>query len=281
MKLLQLKKHFTEGLTNLYPSEEILSFFNILAEDILGYDRVQTALNRDIVISTKQLDQFEQSMERLRDYEPIQYILGHVEFYGLQFKVDRRVLIPRPETEELVRWIVEDARPDTTLDVLDIGTGSGCIVISLAKNLDEAVLGAMDVSSEVIKVAKDNAQFHNVDVDFFQIDLFDLESLPKNYDVIVSNPPYVRELEKESMRPNVLNYEPTQALFVSNEDPLLYYGQIAQLSYGSLKQGGKLYFEINEYLSEELTSLLKDLGFVSIEIRKDFRGKPRMIKCIK
>lgn len=265
----------------MYPSEEILSFFYILAEDILGYDRVQTAVNRDIVISTKQFDQFEQSMERLRNYEPIQYILGHVEFYGLQLKVDRRVLIPRPETEELVRWIVEDARPDTTLDVLDIGTGSGCIAISLAKNLDEAVVGAMDVSSDVIEVAKDNAQFQKVEVDFFQKDLFDLESLPKKYDVIVSNPPYVRELEKESMRPNVLNYEPAQALFVSNDDPLLFYRQIAQLSYSSLQQGGKLYFEINEYLSEELTSLLKDLGYVSIEIRKDFRGKPRMIKCIK
>lgn len=283
MKLKELKNNFTETLSEIYPSEEIQSFFSILSEKYLNLARVQITLEADKEIDSTILKRFEKALERLKKQEPIQYIVGDTEFYGLTFNVNKNTLIPRPETEELVEWIIEDSVSEkrSNYSILDIGTGSGCIAISLAKNLRSATVSALDYSFEALKTAEENAKLNNVTVQFFQKDILKVGTLPQQYDVIVSNPPYVRELEKLEMQSNVLDHEPASALFVSNSDPLLFYRTIARLSLRYLKPNGKLYFEINEYLSKELIDSLKQEGYPNIELRKDFRGKDRMLLCRK
>ncbi len=283
MKLKELKHNFTETLSEVYPSEEIQSFFSILSEKYLNLARVQITLEADKKIDSTALEKFEKALKRLKKQEPIQYIVGDTEFYGLTFNVNKNTLIPRPETEELVEWIIEDSVSEkrSNYSILDIGTGSGCIAISLAKNLTSATVSALDYSFEALKTAEENAKLNNVRVQFFQKDVLKVGTLPQQYDVIVSNPPYVRELEKLEMQSNVLDHEPASALFVSNSDPLLFYRTIARLSLRYLKPNGKLYFEINEYLSEELIDSLKQEGYPIIELRKDFRGKDRMLLCRK
>ena len=283
MKLKELKHNFTETLSEIYPSEEIQSFFSILSEKYLNLARVQITLEADKEIDSTTLKKFETALERLEKQEPIQYIVGDTEFYGLTFNVNKNTLIPRPETEELVEWIIEDSVSEkrSNYNILDIGTGSGCIAISLAKNLRSATVSALDYSFEALKTAEENAKLNNVTVHFFQKDILKVGTLPQQYDVIVSNPPYVRELEKLEMQSNVLDHEPASALFVSNSDPLLFYRTIARLSLRYLKPNGKLYFEINEYLSKELIDSLKQEGYPNIELRKDFRGKDRMLLCRK
>jgi|TARA_R100000479_G_scaffold69849_1_gene33488 release factor glutamine methyltransferase len=283
MKLKELKHNFTETLSEVYPSEEIQSFFSILSEKYLNLARVQITLEADKKIDSTTLKKFEKALERLKKQEPIQYIVGDTEFYGLTFNVNKNTLIPRPETEELVEWIIEDSVSEkrSNYSILDIGTGSGCIAISLVKNLPTASVSALDYSYEALQTAEENAKLNNVRVHFFQKDILKVGTLPQQYDVIVSNPPYVRELEKLEMQSNVLDHEPASALFVSNSDPLLFYRTIARLSLRYLKPNGKLYFEINEYLSEELIDSLKQEGYPIIELRKDFRGKDRMLLCRK
>tara|TARA_R100001369_G_C3308689_1_gene166964 strand:+ start:86 stop:943 length:858 start_codon:yes stop_codon:yes gene_type:complete len=283
MKLKELKHNFTETLSEVYPSEEIQSFFSILSEKYLNLARVQITLEADKEIDSTTLKKFETALERLKKQEPIQYIVGDTEFYGLTFNVNKNTLIPRPETEELVEWIIEDSVSEkrSNYSILDIGAGSGCIAISLVKNLPNASVSALDYSFEALKTAEENAKLNNVTVQFFQEDILKTGTLPQQYDVIVSNPPYVRELEKLKMQSNVLDHEPASALFVSNSDPLLFYRTIARLSLRYLKPNGKLYFEINEYLSKELIDSLKQEGYPNIELRKDFRGKDRMLLCRK
>ena len=283
MKLKELKHNFTEALSEVYPSEEIQSFFSILSEKYLNLARVQITLEADKEIDSTALEKFEKALKRLKKQEPIQYVVGDTEFYGLTFNVNKNTLIPRPETEELVEWIIEDSVSEkrSNYSILDIGTGSGCIAISLAKNLKGATVSALDYSFEALKTAEENAKLNNVRVQFFQKDILKVGTLPQQYDVIVSNPPYVRELEKLEMQSNVLDHEPASALFVSNSDPLLFYRTIARLSLRYLKPNGKFYFEINEYLSEELIDSLKQEGYPIIELRKDFRGKDRMLLCRK
>ncbi|WP_339701475.1 peptide chain release factor N(5)-glutamine methyltransferase [uncultured Marixanthomonas sp.] len=283
MKLKELKHNFTETLSEVYPSEEIQSFFSILSEKYLNLARVQITLEADKEIDSTILKSFEKALERLKKQEPIQYIVGDTEFYGLTFNVNKNTLIPRPETEELVEWIIEDSVSEkrSNYSILDIGSGSGCIAISLAKNLTSATVSALDYSFEALKTAEENAKLNDVRVQFFQEDILKTGTLPQQYDVIVSNPPYVRELEKLEMQSNVLDHEPASALFVSNSDPLLFYRTIARLSLRYLKPNGKLYFEINEYLSKELIDSLKQEGYPNIELRKDFRGKDRMLLCRK
>ncbi len=283
MKLKELKHNFTETLSEVYPSEEIQSFFSILSEKYLNLARVQITLEADKEIDSTILKKFETALARLKKQEPIQYIVGDTEFYSLTFNVNKNTLIPRPETEELVDWIIEDSVSEkrSNYSILDIGTGSGCIAISLAKNLTSATVSALDYSFEALKTAEENAKLNNVTVQFFQKDILKVGTLPQQYDVIVSNPPYVRELEKLEMQSNVLDHEPASALFVSNSDPLLFYRTIARLSLRYLKPNGKLYFEINEYLSKELIDSLKQEGYPNIELRKDFRGKDRILLCRK
>ena len=278
--LKELRTSFKIALSGLYPSEEIQSFFNILSEKYLNLSRIEIALNPERVISEEVSEKYQKALLRLKNYEPVQYIIGETEFYGLPFKVNKHTLIPRPETEELVEWIIDTSEfRIQDFGLLDIGTGSGCIAISLAKNLPDSKISALDISDGALKIARKNAEMNKVEVDFFQTDILNTKTLPKKYDVIVSNPPYVRELEKKQMRQNVLNYEPDSALYVKNDDPLLFYRVISQLAKKHLQPNGKLFFEINEYLADELTELLKSEDFKNIEVKKDIFGKNRMIKC--
>ena len=282
MKLSQLKINFTTVLQGVYDKEEVHCFFYILCDFFLQYSRFEVSMALDTIVSAKNITAFDMALLRLKKQEPIQYILGCTAFYGLTFTVNEHTLIPRPETEELVDWVLSNLHDqDSMLDILDIGTGSGCIAISLAKNIPTARVSGLDISEKALEIAKENAVKNQVLVSFCQKDILRTTSLEKKYDVIVSNPPYVRQLEKKAMNPNVLDYEPGVALFVPNEDPLLFYRKIAQLAMVSLQTRGWLYFEINEYLSKEMDVLLKDIGFANIEIKKDFREVPRMIKCQK
>ena len=283
MTISNLKSNFIHALSGIYPLEEIESFFNILAQEFLNLSRIQIALDRDQLVSAEKVEKIKTAAERLKMYEPIQYIVGDTEFFGLTFKVNPNTLIPRPETEELVQYIIDDVSElknnSNPVGLLDIGTGSGCIAISLAKNLQNSKVSAMDVSSEALKIANENARENKVNITFLEQDILLCKALPGKYDIIVSNPPYVRELEKEWMQPNVLKHEPELALFVKDSDPLIFYRKIAELSRDSLKPNGKLFFEINEYLGEEMTELLVGLGFRDIEVKKDIFEKDRMLKC--
>ncbi|CAI8348993.1 MAG TPA: peptide chain release factor N(5)-glutamine methyltransferase [Flavobacteriaceae bacterium] len=282
MKLSQLKINFTTQLQGVYDREEIHSFFYILCDFFLQYSRFEVSMALDTVVSAKNITAFEMALLRLKKQQPIQYIVGHTEFYGLTFKVNKHTLIPRPETEQLVDWIISNHKHQGSgLEILDIGTGSGCIAVALAKNFSKASISGLDISEKALEVAQENAIKNQVLVSFCQKDILETTALEKKYDVVVSNPPYVRQLEKKAMSANVLDNEPGGALFVPNEDPLLFYRKIAQLALVSLQEKGWLYFEINEYLSNEMDALLNEIGFVNIEIKKDFRAVPRMIKCQK
>ncbi len=282
MTLSQLKINFTTQLQGVYDREEIHSFFYILCDFFLQYSRFDVSMSQDTVVSKSNIAIFDRVQLRLEAQEPIQYILGSTQFYGLSFKVNKHTLIPRPETEQLVDWIISNHKQQGSgLEILDIGTGSGCIAIALAKNLSKASISGLDISEKALEVAQENAIKNQVLVSFYQKDVLETTALEKKYDIIVSNPPYVRQLEKKAMSANVLDYEPSAALFVPNEDPLLFYRKIAQLALVSLQEKGWLYFEINEYLSIEMDALLNEIGFVNIEIRNDFRAVPRMIKCQK
>lgn len=280
MKIKDLRANFTNSLSRIYDSEEILSFFYILSEEILGLKRVDVAMHLDKILTIDEKANFDKARRRLEKQEPIQYIIGETYFYGIPFMVNENVLIPRPETEELVGWIIEDQKKDKqSITILDIGTGSGCIAISLAKKIPEAKVYAMDISEQAIQVARDNAKKNQVDITFIKSDILEVEELFQDFDIIVSNPPYVRELEKKEMRPNVLDNEPQQALFVSDNEPLLFYKKITDLAKEKLKENGGLYFEINQYLGVETKNMIKSKGFKSVEVRKDLYGNERMIRA--
>jgi len=282
LNLKELKSQFLKELSGIYPSEEVQSFFNILSEYFLNYTRLDTALKSAEIISEEHQEQFQKATLRLKKFEPIQYIIGETEFYGLPFKVTPATLIPRPETEELVQWIVDEYQEvsqNEPLHFLDIGTGSGCIAIALAHSVPQAHVSAIDFSPKALEIAARNAQLNQTSINFFEFDVLKNKELPLKYDVIVSNPPYVRELEKKMMQPNVLSFEPDSALFVSDEDPLLFYRKIAELGEQYLTLNGRLFFEINEYLSKELIELLTAIGFSEIIVREDIFGKKRMLSC--
>ncbi|PKQ66240.1 protein-(glutamine-N5) methyltransferase, release factor-specific [Labilibaculum manganireducens] len=273
--------YIKKELAELYHARETESMAYILLEYVLNYSKSQIQLNRSENISDDDFKQIAVYTQELKTNKPIQYILGETEFYDLTFKVNEHTLIPRPETEELVHAIINENRQEG-LHILDIGTGSGCIPISLAKNLKNAHVSSADISAEAIEKAKENAKFNQVDVHFFHRDILNWKNFDwDNFDIIVSNPPYVTEAEKSKMEKNVLDYEPHTALFVTDHDPLLFYRTIAELALLHLKKGGKLYFEINESLGNEMVILLKQKGFNSIRLRSDINGKTRMISAIK
>jgi len=291
MLLKTYKSTFLQELSPLYDEKEIESFFYIVLECFHNKKRIDLALNPEMEMDALQLLRWESVLSELKKEKPIQYILGETEFYGLPFLVNENTLIPRPETEELVAWILESAKHEvqnTRLNLLDIGTGSGCIAISLAKNLPNAQVAAIDVSEKALVMAKENAKVNAVDVNFIQADILKMDDLdqlptsnfqlPTHFDIIVSNPPYVRNLEKVEIKPNVLAYEPHLALFVEDTDALLFYRKIAELALKNLSENGKLYFEINQYLGKETVELLESLGFKNIELKKDIYGNDRMVK---
>ena len=282
MQIQQFKKEFFNKLNELYPTTEIQSFFNLLGEFKLKLSRIEVALQPDFEIPKTDLEFLRKALTGLKNQIPIQYIIGETEFYGLPFKVNKNVLIPRPETEELVNWILENSKLQTSnskLNILDIGTGSGCIPITLAKNLPNATIYALDISSEALKTAKTNAELNNVTINFIEADILSLPELPQKFDIIVSNPPYVRVFEKEQMQHNVLEHEPHVALFVEDNNPLLFYDKIADLAKNHLSKDGHLYFEINQYLGKETVALLASKGFKNIELKKDMFGADRMVRC--
>lgn len=281
MKLKDYRDIFIGTLAPLYDVMEAESFFAIALREIKGWKRIDMALHPDAVINDEEEGRWNVVLSGLKQQRPIQYIFGKAHFYGLDFLVNENTLIPRPETEELVDWIITENEMSGKLKILDIGTGSGCIAISLAKNLSDASVSAIDVSDAALDVAKQNAQINEVSVEFIEADILSVDSLPKKYDVIVSNPPYVRNLEKQEIRDNVLRYEPHLALFVDDNDALLFYRKIALLGQSALAEGGRLFFEINQYLGEETVAMLENCGYKNIELRKDLFGNDRMIRAVK
>lgn len=277
MKLKEYRTYFIEKLVPIYDVMEAESFFAITLEELKGWRRTDLALNPDAELKNEDIKKWDDVLVQLEVQKPIQYIFGKAHFYGLEFEVNSNTLIPRPETEELVEWIISENKFKGKISILDIGTGSGCIAISLSKNLTDADVSAIDVSDDALAVAKRNGQRNDVEVNFMYKDILTADALPQTYDVIVSNPPYVRHLEKAEIKENVLQYEPHLALFVEDNDPLLFYRKIALLAKGSLTSGGKLYFEINQYLGNETVDMLEEFGFINIELKKDIYGNDRMV----
>ena len=274
-KVSNILPYFKQELLAVSQEREIISWVYIVIEFLLGHNRSDCIIHSEKEISNQISDQIKSIVGELKTQKPLQYILGETEFYGLKFKVNKHTLIPRSETEELVEWILKEEFSSA----LDIGTGSGCIAITLAKHKN-AKITAIDISTEVLKVAKENAKLNGVKVNFMQQDILQTNTLPK-VDLMVSNPPYVLESEKEKMQQNVLEIEPHLALFVSDNDPLLFYKKIGVLAEKSLNCGGKLYFEINEQYGAAIPEMLSDIGFVNIALKKDINDKDRMVKATK
>lgn len=292
MNIKNLKSHFFSELQTIQEESEIESFFFILTEYLFNLKRIDISLNPDFEVSETDLEKWKTIISELKTEKPIQYITGEAWFYGYRFEVNENTLIPRPETEELVEWIIESQKSKVKsqkISILDIGTGSGCIPISLKKEIPNAIVSAIDVSEKALEMARKNAVDNEVEVHFILQNILEIDTLNElpisnfqfqtEFDVIVSNPPYVRNLEKQEIKKNVLDYEPHLALFVEDSDALLFYRKIAQLALTSLTPNGKLFFEINQYLGKETVELLENLGFKNIELRKDFVGNDRMICC--
>ena len=285
MLLKEIRTLYNKELKELYSQEEITHLFQRITEHFLGLAPFVLALNPHTMLQKDEEQVLFESLAALKLEKPLQYITGEAHFFGLKFKVSPGVLIPRPETEELVAWIVEELqgkakKEEGELRILDMGTGSGCIAITLAKEFPNAEVYAIDISENALAMANANAQANEVVVHFLQEDILSLEKLNKTFDIIVSNPPYVREMEKETIKNNVKNYEPSLALFVPDENPLVFYERIAHFAKKNLKQGGVLYVELNEFLGMETKRLLEAQNFSEIELRKDLFEKDRMLKGI-
>ena len=286
MNIKKFRDYFNKTLKKLYPTSEIDTFLFLLLEEYLNFKRIDVVLKSNFKISPEDLILLKSSTKLLEQEIPIQYILGKTEFYGFPFILNEHVLIPRPETEELITSILEKVLKTKTfhtnakekqLKILDIGTGSGCIPISLKKSLPFAEITAIDVSNEALTIAKKNTVLNKVDINLTQQDILKTTSLNQLYDIIVSNPPYVRESEKKEIKNNVLNNEPHMALFVEDNNPLVFYNKIAELAKNHLSENGTLFFEINQYLGKETVELIKLKGFNKIQLKKDIFGRDRII----
>lgn len=304
MTVKKAKIYIRKELSDFYPKNEIESFIKIIFSDIYNFSSLDVLMKENDTLPEKADFSLIDIVKRLKTFEPLQYIIGFTEFYGLKFRVAPDVLIPRPETEELVDLIIRENKTSTssvsekTFCILDIGTGSGCIAVSLAKNLPAATVFALDVSKEALEIAKSNASDNNAEVTFIQEDILGVtlkrhfslvaserrptkKQLPKKqsaFDIIVSNPPYVANSEKEKMQKNVLDYEPEAALFVEDKNPLIFYDAIADFAKQHLSENGTLYFEINERYGQAVKALLLSFGFSDVEIIEDINGKDRIVK---
>ena len=267
-----------DALRGHYPDSEALSLAKMLLTEVFGFSTLELYGGKDKEISGNRLRDLHEMLSRLKKNEPIQYIIGTESFCGLSFEVNPDVLIPRPETQELVRWIESDWK-SLPCRILDIGTGSGCISISLAKFLEDAKVESWDISEGALQVAHRNCVRNEVEVLLRQQDVLSVVPEGELYQVIVSNPPYICEKEKVDMDANVLDWEPETALFVPDADPLLFYRKIAELGISMLSEGGALYFEINRAYGEETLRMLEGLGYRQLELRKDDFGNDRMIKA--
>lgn len=280
MQWIAFKTEAKEILKDLYDSREADRILQILAEEQLShYDKLNFR-DFNFSLNNKDIETLSLGIQRLKKGEPVQYILGKAWFYDMEFKVNHSVLIPRPETEELVHWIIQDWK-DSKVDILDIGTGSGCIPLALANNMVLANIEAIDVSEEALQLAQLVSCELMLDVNFKCINILDSAQREElgTYDVIVSNPPYIPQKEREVMTEQVINYEPHLALFVEDEDPLIFYKEIIDFALCHLNAGGNLYFECNEYNAKEVQQLLQANGFEDVQLRKDLQGKDRMIRA--
>ena len=272
--------HIQSELTGLYPETEIRNFSYLIIEKLTGFSRTEVYVNKNTLFSDEQQHEIESFIEKLKKYVPIQYILGETEFFGLPFYVNESVLIPRPETEELVDWIRNVNDTSAHLHLLDIGTGSGCIAIALKHEFTNSVVDAFDISVEALETAKRNASLNKLTINFSAVDILNVPDLPIKWDIIVSNPPYITEKEKDGMLPNVLDHEPHLALFVPDNDPLLFYRSIALFAQKHLNANGKLFFEINREAGLPCIELLTTMGYRDVELRKDISGNDRMVKAV-
>lgn len=280
---MSIVRQITAELSSAYPQNEARAIAIALCGHVTGWSRAQLLSDNTQQLSDHQKQDLRTGIERIKNHEPLQYVTGETDFFGLPFKVDRRVLIPRPETEELVEWIIHDHKDKRCRSIVDLCTGSGCIAISLAKNIPEAQVSAYDISEDALLVATENAALNEVPVNFFAADVLSdrILSLLPDTDVIVSNPPYVLESEKASMHSNVMDFEPHIALFVDDADPLCFYKIIGELAIQKLYAGGSLYVEINRAKGQEVIGLFRNIGFGFVEMRKDLFGNARMVKAIK
>ena len=269
-----------EELSEYYTQSEVFALTRIIATEMIGIPQMTFFLKDDVTLKAEQEAMLFNTIERLKKHEPIQYIQGYSDFCGLRFKVTPATLIPRPETSELVEWMAAD-HCGKAASILDIGTGSGCIAISLAHKLPESKVTAWDISNDALAVAKENSKANGCAVAFEEVDILAYRPTGKQFDIIVSNPPYIKENEKSAMHSNVLDWEPHTALFVPDSDPLLFYRTIAKKGLTLLKSGGTLYFEINRAHGAETMKMLADYGYTNIELRKDFADNDRMIKAVK
>ena len=288
------RRHYVSELEKIYGSDEANALIMILLEHYFGINRIKIAMEPELRLSESELLTLHFAVKELLKNKPVQYIIGETEFCGMRFFVNENVLIPRPETEEMVKNIATcrdkaclvptgcDVETDDRPSFLDIGTGSGCIAISLAKLLKNSVVTAVDVSEKALEVAKKNAEANDVNVNFILDDILNPknpELIDNQFDIIVSNPPYVCESEKSEMRANVLDYEPSSALFVSDNDPLIFYRKILEFAQRTLNPDGEVWFEINEKLSTEMKNLCVEMGFKNVEIIKDFRERDRILRA--
>ena len=281
-KLKAILKFAKTELAPFYDEREIQSFFYLLCEHYLGIDKTDVLLNPDYALSESELLKFNFAIKDLKAEKPIQYILGKTEFFGFDFIVNKHTLIPRPETEELVKWVIDNEDPTSSLQILDVGTGSGCIAISIAKQLPQAKVMGVDISEEALQIAQLNNENLNASVSFELLDILNpADSFKAEFDLIVSNPPYVLETEKSLMKKNVLKYEPSKALFVDDNNPLLFYKKILDFAQNHLVSNGKIYFEINEKMGEEISIQLAKFNYQNIQLKNDLFDRTRMIMGIK
>jgi release factor glutamine methyltransferase len=283
MTLNEARTVLTKELNKVYDNNELRNIIELVIEHITNMPRAEQVKNKVAYLTCTQLENLDEITERLKKNEPVQYILGEAWFAGMKFKVNKNVLIPRPETEELVDWIVKESQKSKvkSQNIIDIGTGSGCIPITIKKKLPQATVSAIDVCSEALFTATENAIELNADIDFLLLDFLDEEKWKElgQYDIIVSNPPYVKQTEINTMHERVKEFEPHLALFVPDHDALLFYKKLCTFSLIHLNPGGSLFVEINEALGEHVVDIFRSAGFVNIELRKDMQGKDRMVSA--
>ncbi|MDA7808266.1 peptide chain release factor N(5)-glutamine methyltransferase [Flavobacteriaceae bacterium] len=282
MTLIEARDWYRDSLKTEYSNAEIDFYFKALLTDCFQWQPTQLALEPKRELESKELILIQEAQDKLLKRYPLQYITGWAHFRSLKLKVDQRVLIPRPETEELVDWILEDCskHKDGPKELLDMGTGSGCIAIALAKENPQLSVSALDQEKSIIDLARENAHQNKVKVEFFQQNLLQMDSLKRSFDMIVSNPPYVSVEEKKEMKSNVLDHEPHKALFVPDNDPLIFYRKILEFATGQLLPKGSIYFEINPLFIDELCSLIQQFDYTICK-RMDIFGKERMLRLTK
>lgn len=283
-KITDIRETYLAELRTIYPSNEAAALLDMIFEHRLGITRVERTISPDRRLSESDMLLVHFDVKELKKFRPIQYIFGEMQFYDLNIAVNENVLIPRPETEELVQWIVEQNKEKVAISILDIGTGTGCIALALKRNFPGGNIDGCDLSAVALEVANRNAESNSLKVNFFQMDILNESEWGRSqkvFDVIVCNPPYVTESDKKMMSANVLNFEPPLALYVSDADPLIFYRNIFNFADQHLKPGGKVYLEINQQFGRELSLMAVDFGFSAVELRKDLSGNDRMLSATK